>query len=58
MDEVAQRAADMTRRFRSVAAHAYDAFERTQAAGAVESATLLVSLLPAAVAGFRKAFDP
>ena len=58
LDEVVRRAADMTRRFRSVAAHAYDAFDHTQAAGAVESATLLVSLLPASIAGFRKTFDP
>ena len=58
LDEAAQRAADMTRRFRGVAAHAYDAFDHTLAAGAVESAALLVALLPAAIAGFRKAFDP
>ncbi len=58
LDEAARRAADMTRRFRSVAAHAYDAFDHAQAAGAVGGATLLVALLPAAIAGFRKALDP
>ena len=58
LDEVVRRAADMTRRFRGAAAHAYDAFDHAQAAGAVESATLLLSLLPAAIARFRKTFDP
>lgn len=58
LNDVARRAADMTRRFRSVAAHAYDAFDHTQASDAVESATLLVAVLPATIAEFRKAFDP
>ena len=58
LDDLARRAASMTRRFRSMTAHAYDAFDQAQAADAVQSATLVVSLLPAAVAGFRKAFDP
>jgi hypothetical protein len=58
LDEATARAADITRRFRSVAAHAYDAFDHTQAANAVASATLLISLLPAEVGRFRQAIDP
>ncbi|PPQ26530.1 ribonuclease toxin HepT-like protein [Rhodopila globiformis] len=54
----AARAADETRRFRSIAAHAYDAFDYAQATRAVESAALLASLLPSEIARFRQAIDP
>ncbi len=54
----AARAADETRRFRSIAAHAYDAFDHTRAIAAVESASLLVSLLPSDIARFRQITDP
>jgi hypothetical protein len=54
----AARAADETRRFRSISAHAYDVFDHTQATKAVESAALLVALLPAEIARFRQATDP
>lgn len=58
LNEAAARAADITRRFRSVAAHAYDTFDRTLAANAVAAATLLITLLPAEVYRFRQAIDP
>ncbi|WP_428486354.1 hypothetical protein [Rhodopila sp.] len=54
----AARAADETRRFRGIAAHAYDAFDHVQAKNAVESAVLLVSLLPSEIARFRQTIDP
>ena len=54
----AARAADETRRFRSISAHAYDAFDHTQAARAVESAAQLAKLLPSEIARFRQATDP
>ena len=54
----AARAADATRRFRSVAAHAYDEFDHTQAVNAVASAALLLDLLPVEIARFRQAMDP
>jgi hypothetical protein len=54
----AARAADETRRFRSISAHAYDAFDHTQATKAVESAALLVRLLPSEIAHFRQTTDP
>jgi hypothetical protein len=54
----AARAADETRRFRSIAAHAYDAFDYTQATRVVEGAALLASLLPSEIARFRQAIDP
>jgi len=53
----AARAADATRRFRSIASHAYDAFDYVQAAAAVSSAAQLASDLPLAIARFREAFD-
>lgn len=55
--KVAQ-AADATRRFRTVAAHAYVDFDHTQARHAVVSAALLADLLPADLARFRQAVDP
>jgi len=51
-------AAEQTRRFRSVAAHAYDSFDEVRAAKAVASAQSLASLLPSAIARFRQAIDP
>jgi hypothetical protein len=58
LHEEASRAADATRRFRSVATQAYDSFDHPQAAKAVESATLLIDLLPSEIARFRQAVDP
>ena len=54
----AARAANETRQFRSIAAHAYDTFDHTRAVNAVESAKALVTLLPADLARFRQAVDP
>jgi hypothetical protein len=54
----AAAAAGETRRFRSVAAHAYDNFDETRAAKAVESAASLASLLAAEIVRFRQAVDP
>jgi len=54
----AARAADQTRRFRSISAHAYDAFDHTQAVAAVRSAALLGAILPSEIARFRQATDP
>ena len=54
----AAKAADETRRFQSILAHAYDAFDYTQATKAVESAALLVTLLPSEIARFRRMTDP
>lgn len=54
----AAKAADETRRFRSISTHAYDGFDHTKATAAVESAALLVDLLPADIARFRAATDP
>ena len=51
-------AAEETRRFRSIAAHAYDNFDESRAAKAVESAAVLVTLLPLEIARFRQAIDP
>lgn len=51
-------AADETRRFRNIAAHAYDAFDHTRATRAVEGAALLVSSLPADITRFRQVADP
>jgi hypothetical protein len=53
-----EQAADLTRRFRNVAVHAYDTFDYTQATEAVESASVLVSLLPSEIERFRQAIDP
>jgi hypothetical protein len=58
LEGVAARAADETRRFRSVSAHADDASDHAQATGAVQSAELLASLLPEEIARFRAATDP
>jgi hypothetical protein len=54
----AAAAAEETRRFRSVAAHAYDNFDEARAAKAVESAACLASLLALEIARFRQAVDP
>jgi len=54
----AAAAAGETRRFRSVAAHAYDNFDETRAAKAVESAASLASLLASEIARFRQAIEP
>lgn len=54
----AAAAADETRRFRSIAAHAYDNFDEARAVTAVEAAKLLVSALPSEIARFRQAIDP
>jgi hypothetical protein len=53
-----KQAADLTRRFRNLAVHAYDTFDYTQATEAVENASVLVSLLPSEIARFRQAIDP
>jgi hypothetical protein len=53
----AARAADVTRRFRSVAVHAYDDFDHAQAAKAVASAAMLINLLPAEIGRFRQTMD-
>jgi hypothetical protein len=58
LHDEAARAADATRRFRSVAAHAYDLFDHAQATKAVASAALLIDLLPSEIARFRQATDP
>jgi hypothetical protein len=54
----AAAAAEETRRFRSVAAHAYDNFDEARAAKAMESAACLASLLALEIARFRQAVDP
>jgi hypothetical protein len=51
-------AAEETRRFRSIAAHAYDNFDESRAARAVACAGTLVALLPTEIARFRQAVDP
>jgi hypothetical protein len=58
LDGAAARAADVTRRFRNVATHAYDTFDYTRATEAVDSAGVLAALLPSEVARFRQAIDP
>jgi hypothetical protein len=58
LKDEAARAADLTRRFRSVAARAYDDFDHTQALQAVEGAARLIDLLPAEIARFRQTVDP
>jgi hypothetical protein len=54
----AAAAAEETRRFRSVAAHAYDNFDEARAAKAVAAAAVLAASLPAEIAGFRLLIDP
>ena len=54
----AARAANETRQFRSIAAHAYDSFDRNRAVQAVESAAFLVSSLAAEIDRFRRMIDP
>lgn len=54
----AAAAAEETRRFRSVAAHAYDTFDKSRAAKAVEAADRLVSVLRSEIARFRQVIDP
>lgn len=51
-------ATEETRRFRSVAAHAYDNLDENRAAKAVEAAAVLVAGLSSEVARFRQAVDP
>jgi hypothetical protein len=51
-------AAEETRRFRSIAAYAYDNFDESRAARAVDSAASLASLLPSEITRFRKTIDP
>jgi hypothetical protein len=51
-------AAEETRRFRSIAAHAYDNFDESRAAQAVASAATLVARLPEEIARFRQAANP
>jgi hypothetical protein len=58
LDGAAARAADVTRRFRNVAAHAYDSFDYTRAIEAVDAAAALASLLPAEIARLRQVIDP
>nr|WP_294550733.1 hypothetical protein [uncultured Rhodopila sp.] len=54
----AAKAANETRQFRSIAAHAYDSFDRMRALPAVESAGVLAALLPAEIERFRQTIDP
>jgi hypothetical protein len=54
----AAKAASETRQFRSIAAHAYDSFDRSRAVPAVESAAVLAALLPIEISRFRQAIDP
>jgi len=54
----AASAAEETRRFRSIAAHAYDNFDESRAAIAVDSAGVLAALLASEIARFRLAIDP
>ncbi|HEY1411562.1 MAG TPA: hypothetical protein VGF36_05445, partial [Rhodopila sp.] len=58
LNRTVEQAADMTRRFRNVAVHAYDTFDYIQAAESVESASLLISQLAPEIARFRQAIDP
>jgi hypothetical protein len=58
LGDVVARAADLTRRFRNVAVHAYDTFDYRQAVEAVENAGVIAALLPAEIARFRAAIDP
>jgi hypothetical protein len=58
LSDPVRQAVDETRRFRSIAAHAYDSFDPVRATTAVESAARLVALLPEVIARFRLAFDP
>jgi hypothetical protein len=58
LGDAAARAADVTRRFRNVAAHAYDTFDYSRATEAVDAAGVLVALLPSEIARFRQAIDP
>ncbi len=51
-------AADETRRFRSVAAHAYDNFDEARAVAAVASARVLASGLAAEIARLKGIVDP
>ncbi len=51
-------AANETRRFRSVAAHAYDHFDKQRAAPAVAAAATLAKNLSAEMARFRELVDP
>jgi hypothetical protein len=51
-------AAEETRRFRGVAAHAYDNFDEARAARAVEAAARLAAGLTTEIARFRQAIDP
>jgi hypothetical protein len=51
-------AADRTRRFRHVAAHAYDTFDPDDADPAVRSAERIAAGLMAAIDAFRLALDP
>lgn len=51
-------AADETRRFRSISAHAYDKFDRTRAGPAVQAATTLARTLSAQIKAFRDKIDP
>jgi hypothetical protein len=54
----AASAAEETRRFRNIAAHAYDNFDESRAAIAVDNACVLASMLPFEIARFRQAIDP
>lgn len=51
-------AAAETRRFHSIAVHAYDNFDEAQAVKAVEAAKQLASTLTTEIAQFRRAIDP
>jgi hypothetical protein len=52
------RASEETRRFRSIAAHAYDNFDEDRAAAAVDAARCLASGLAPEIERFRLAIDP
>jgi hypothetical protein len=51
-------AVDETRRFRSIATHAYDHFDRLRAVPAANAAAELAAKLPAEIARFRHLVDP
>jgi hypothetical protein len=58
LEQQTARAADTTRRFRNIAAHAYDSFDYTAASDAVASAAFLTGHLTAGIARFRSLIDP
>lgn len=58
IDDVLFGAADILRRFRHVAIHAYDHFDRARAALAVQAAETFLAGIEPAIARFRTVIDP